>query len=75
MFCPLCQGSARRFGKTSMVIVGNPNDERVSTSHAECQNLSIRMGMRRMTRLTNSHYKKWVNHNAAFAHWFCHIPN
>jgi hypothetical protein len=52
------------------VGLGNPDLKRASTSHAERKNLSIRMGMRRMTRLTNGHSKKWENHDAAFALWF-----
>jgi hypothetical protein len=31
-----------------------------------------RMGMRRMTRPTNAHSKKWENHEAAFALWFAY---
>jgi IS1 family transposase len=54
------------------VGLGNPDLKRASTSHAERQNLSIRMGMRRMTRLTNGHSKKWENHEAAFALWFAY---
>jgi transposase-like protein/IS1 family transposase len=40
------------------VGLGMPDMTQVSTSHAERQNLSIRMGMRRMTRLTNGHSNK-----------------
>jgi hypothetical protein len=38
--------------------------------HVERQNLSIRMGMRRMTRLTNAFSKKWENLESAHALWF-----
>ncbi len=51
-------------------ISGNPRDSRVSTSYVERQNLSLRMGVRRFTRLTNAHSKKWENHEAMLALWF-----
>ncbi len=51
-------------------VMGKPDFRRVCTSHVERQNLSIRMGMRRMTRLTNAFSKKWENLEAAYYLWF-----
>jgi IS1 family transposase len=53
-------------------VMGNPDSDRICTSHIERQNLSIRMGMRRMTRLTNGFSKKWENLDAAYALWFAY---
>lgn len=44
------------------VIWGDPDEERICTSHVERVNLTIRMCIRRMTRLTNAFSKKWANH-------------
>lgn len=52
-------------------IKGTPDPEHISTSYAERQNLSMRMGMRRFTRLTNAFSKKMENHAAAVALYFC----
>jgi IS1 family transposase len=59
-------------------VMGDPDPAKISTSHVERQNLTIRMGMRRLTRLTNAFSKKWENLWAAyclhFAYYnFCRI--
>jgi len=53
-------------------VFGNPDMEKVSTSHVERQNLNMRMGMRRFTRLTNGFSKKVESHAAMVALWTMH---
>lgn len=53
------------------VISGDP-EQYVSTSYVERQNLSLRMGQRRFTRLTNGFSKKLDNHVAAVALYVAH---
>jgi hypothetical protein len=53
-------------------ITGNPNPRHISTSYVERQNLTMRMQMRRFTRLTNAFSKKVENLAAAVALHFMH---
>ena len=71
-------GGERRYSPAQFVkavktcCTGNPDMRHVSTSYAERANLSIRMGNRRMTRLTNAFSKKIENHVYAMAIYFMH---
>lgn len=61
---PVCTGAEKR------VIKGNPDPAHISTSYVERSNLQMRMSMRRFTRLTNAHSKKFDNHCHALAIYF-----
>jgi hypothetical protein len=69
---------ARCIGCDMKVVGGNPDPQRASTSFVKRQNLSMRMSIRRFTRLTNAFSKKVENHAAAVALWFMYynvLPN
>lgn len=48
-------------------VIGNPDPNRICTSIVERQNLTVRMQVRRMTRLTNAFSKKFDNHWVALS--------
>jgi len=54
------------------IVAGDPNPDLISTSFVERQNLTMRMGMRRFTRLTNGFSKKVENHAAMVSLHFMH---
>ncbi len=71
-------GGERRYSPAEVVkaiptpVWGQPDSERISTSHIERQNLTVRMQVRRLTRLTNAFSKKWENLKAALALHFAY---
>jgi IS1 family transposase len=63
---------ARCISAEPHVVYGNPDKSKISTSYVERQNLTMRMNMRRFTRLTNAFSKKLENHTLAVALYFMH---
>jgi hypothetical protein len=61
-----------RGNTTDAIMRLDPDPSRISTSYVERQNLTMRMGMRRFTRLTNGFSKKVENHIASVAIHFMH---
>ena len=63
-------------GAERTVIAGSPDQAHISTSHIERQNLTMRMSMRRFTRLTNAFSKKFENHMhmvALYTVWYNYV--
>jgi IS1 family transposase len=63
---------AQCIGCESYAITGKPDQKHISTSYIERQNLTVRMGNRRFTRLTNAFSKKIENHVASIAIHYMH---
>lgn len=74
----LPEGAEKRYspavciGCESKTISGRPDPEHINTSYIERQNLTMRMSMRRFTRLTNGFSKKLANHAHSVALFYMH---
>ena len=68
--CLLGGRALPRIGCKKVVVIGDPDPDHISTSFVERQNLTMRMSMRRFTRLTNAFSRKQLNHAAAVALYF-----
>ncbi len=64
--------AAECIGAKKKKLIGNPIKKNISTSIVERQNLTMRMSMRRFTRLTNGFSKKWDNLNYMLAVYFAY---
>lgn len=62
----------RVVGVQRVRLIGMPNPDMICTSHVERSNLTLRMQIRRLTRLTNAFSKKLRNHKAALALFFAY---
>jgi hypothetical protein len=73
---PSAAGPERKYSPNECIgarkerIEGNPDRRHISTSHVERMNLSMRMGMRRFTRVTNTFSRKIDNHVYAVSLYF-----
>src|SRR5207244_3891073 len=63
---------SRRRRSSGIWVTGSPDPAHISTSFVERQNLTMRMSMRRFTRLTNAFSKKIENHKAMIALHYMH---